>query len=344
LPYPPEGYGPDHFPEDINPLTGLRVSDPSLLDRRPLGIKVNIVPRSSTRPPWGLSFADIVYDFYHNDGYSRFHAIFYGEDAPLVGPIRSGRLPDDPLVRTYDSIFVYGGADAKINYQFTSSEYSDRLITEGRRSLCPPTDAFPLCREDPNAYDFLLGGTQEIHAFVKQEGIDDKRQNLDGMFFQLDPPADGETADQITIRYSGDSYARWEYDPKTEGYLRFQDAVFDQGQGEEYSPLTDRVNDEQIAADNVVVLFAPHEYFQRPPAEIIEILLSGGAEAYAFRDGKAYDLQWVRPASGGSIYLTFPDGDLYPFKPGKTWFQIVGESSVLTKPESGAWRFEFKIP
>ena len=33
--YPEEGYGPMEFPEDINPLTGLPVEDPTILDRRP---------------------------------------------------------------------------------------------------------------------------------------------------------------------------------------------------------------------------------------------------------------------------------------------------------------------
>src|SRR4030042_6449734 len=68
----PVVYGPSNFPANIDPLTGLPVSDPALLDRRPIAVKINIVPRSSNRPPWGLSFADIVYDYYHNDGYSRF--------------------------------------------------------------------------------------------------------------------------------------------------------------------------------------------------------------------------------------------------------------------------------
>src|SRR5512137_2409027 len=38
--YPAEGYGPTGFPTNVNPLTGLQVADPSLLDRRPLAIKV----------------------------------------------------------------------------------------------------------------------------------------------------------------------------------------------------------------------------------------------------------------------------------------------------------------
>src|SRR5512145_1941601 len=46
--------GPDNFPADVNPLTGLVVTDTTLLERRPVAIKVNIVPRGYTRPPWGL--------------------------------------------------------------------------------------------------------------------------------------------------------------------------------------------------------------------------------------------------------------------------------------------------
>ncbi len=93
----PQPYGPDEFPEGINPLTGLSVADPNSLNRRPIGIKVNIFPREQYRPTWGLSLADIVFDFYHNNGYSRFHAILYGSDfrADRGDPLRApaGRGP-----------------------------------------------------------------------------------------------------------------------------------------------------------------------------------------------------------------------------------------------------------
>ena len=59
----PVVFGPDNYPADVNPLTGLRVSNPALLERRPVAAKLNVVPRSSNRPPWGLSLADIVYDY-----------------------------------------------------------------------------------------------------------------------------------------------------------------------------------------------------------------------------------------------------------------------------------------
>jgi hypothetical protein len=44
------------------------------------------------------------------------------------------------------------------------------------------------------------------------------------------------------------------------------------------------------------------------------------------------------------LSLTLPDGSPYPFKPGNTWFQIIGQFSIVTQPESGSWRFDFRIP
>jgi hypothetical protein len=343
--FPVEGYGPQNYPRNVNPLTGLSVSDASLLDKRPVAIKINIVPRTGTRPPWGLSSADIVYDYYQNNGYTRFHAIFYGEDAELVGSIRSARFPDHFLIRMHKSIFAYGSADPLINKRLFGAEYSDRLVLEGGGSrLCPPTSQAPLCRFDPQGYDFLLGGTSEIHGYINNQGVDDSRQNLDGMYFNLETPTGGQVGSQAAIRYSGDDYVTWEYDPSSGKYLRFQDDSYDLGQGETYAPLTDRTNEEQISADNVVVVLMEHSYYRKPPAEIVEILVSGSGPAYLFRDGKVFEVRWNIPATDSVLFLTDQDGNPFPYKPGNTWYQVVGQSSTISNPEENTWRFEFLIP
>jgi Protein of unknown function (DUF3048) C-terminal domain/Protein of unknown function (DUF3048) N-terminal domain len=340
----PVVYGPSNFPANINPLTGLQVSDPKLLERRPVAVKVNIVPRSSNRPPWGLSFADIVYDYYHNGGYSRFHALFLGNNASLVGPIRSGRLLDYELVHMYQSIFAYGSADALINQRLLNSDFADRVILEGNQVPCPPTTSDPMCRYEPNTYDLLLGDTAAMSAHVTATGVSNGRQNLDGMTFNPTVPVSGTIGTQVYVRYSGDNYTRWDYDAATGKYLRFQDNVFDTGQGEEYVPLTDRLNNQQISSSNVVVILARHEYYQQPPNEIIDILLSGSGTAYAFRDGKMYQVVWNRPTINSVLSLTYPDGTPFPYKPGTTWFQVVGVTTKATQESTGTWRFNFLQP
>jgi hypothetical protein len=337
---------PENFLADVtlNPLTGLPAADAKLLERRPVAVKVNIVPRYNTRPPWGLSFADIVYDYYHNDGYGRLHAIFYGNNAELVGPVRSGRLLDGDLIRMYQSIFAYGSADAQINSRLLNAEYWDRLILEGQASVCPPTAAKPLCRFEPGGADHLLGGIQALSEFITAKGVANGRQNLNGMSFSNQAATGGSAGTQVYTRYSGDYYNRWDYDPAMGRYLRFQDNVYDQGGGEAYAPLIDRLTEKQIAADNVVIILVPHVYFTPPPNEIVEILLSGAGKAYAFRDGQAYEVVWNRPSLNSVLFLTYADGTPYYFKPGNTWFQVVGETSKVTQPGSGIWRFEFLMP
>jgi hypothetical protein len=343
--FPDEGFGPEDFPNNVNPLTGLFVDNEHFLDKRPVAIKINIVPRTSTRPPWGLTDADIVFDYYQNNGYTRFHSIFYGQDAELAGPIRSARFPDHYLIRMYKSIFAYGSADPLINERLFGAEYSDRLVLEGGGSgLCPPTDTAPLCRFDPQGYAHLLGSTQEIHAYAQNQGVVDRRQILDGMFFNLETPSGGQAVDNVSIRYSKDDYLLWEYDENSGIYLRFQDDSFDQGEGETFAPLIDRNNDEQVFAENVVVLLMEHSYYRKPPSEIIEVLVSGSGSAYAFRDGNVYEVRWNIPALDSVLYLTYPDGTPFPYKPGKTWYQVIGQASSITSPDDTTWRFEFMIP
>lgn len=343
--YPDEGFGPENFPSNVNPLTGLYVDDQNLLDKRPVAIKINIVPRTSTRPPWGLTEADIVFDYYQNNGYTRFHTIFYGNETELAGPIRSARFPDHFLIRMYKSIFAYGSADPLINERLFSSEYSDRLVLEGGGSgLCPPSKSAPLCRFDPQGYAHLLGGTNEIRAYAQQQGVDNRRQDLDGMYFNTSAPAGGQPVEKIDLHYSNDSYLQWEYNDKSGNYLRLQDDSFNQGEGATYAPLIDRNNDKQITADNVVVLLMEHSYYRKPPSEIVEILVSGRGPAYVFRDGMVYEAEWNVPAPDSVLYLTNLDGTPFPYKPGNTWYQVIGQSSTITSSDDNTMLFEFLIP
>ncbi len=93
-------YEPTMIPQDINPLTGLPVEDAAKLNRLPVLIKVSNYPRTG-RPHAGLSSADIVFDYYVGEMFNRFVAVFYGNDAPQVGPIRSGRLVDSQLTQMF---------------------------------------------------------------------------------------------------------------------------------------------------------------------------------------------------------------------------------------------------
>jgi hypothetical protein len=332
--YPEAGYGPDSFPDDINPLTGLR-ADPALLDRRPMLIKVSNLPRQ-VRPQSGLARADIVYEYYTEEGTTRFIAIYYGKDAEQVGSIRSARFFDEHIIRMYRGFFVFGGGDARVRDRLYGSGLDERLVVEWQAG-CPA-----LCRPDPLT-NYLMADTIAVREYFHAQGVPDERQPLDGMRFQLRPPSGGRSSERIFAWYSAVIYNRWDYDPPSGRYYRYVDVenTFE-GQPEVYKPLRDALGDVPIAADNVVVLLVPHEFYSESP-EIVDIQLYGKGQAYAFRDGQAYELEWARPNETGVLHLNTKDGKDFPLKPGTTWFEVMGISTNLNRTEN-QWRFEMRFP
>ena len=161
---PEDGYGPDEYPFYINPLTGLVVADPAMLNRRPVAIKVTNYPRY-VRPQAGLSKADIVYEYYMERGISRFIAVFYGQDAEKVGPVRSGRLFDEHIFRMYESFFVYGYADVRVIEYFEAleNEIVARFVLENdldKANTCGVNLPSRLCRDrELEGYNTMFADT-----------------------------------------------------------------------------------------------------------------------------------------------------------------------------------------
>jgi len=336
----PEPVGPANFAAGVNPLTGLPVANPELLNRRPLAIKVQLFPRSG-RPPYGLSLADAVYHYYQNAGITRLHAIFYGQDAERVSPIRSARLFDAQLIWMYKSIFAFGGADARIYDRLINADFGNRLILEGGAASCPP-----MCRLDPNGFNFLVTNTAELEKYAVSRGIDNSPQDLTGTRFDPQAPEGGKAGEQVSLRYSISAYTRWEYNPAAGKYTRLQDTAEASTPADEvYAPLVDGATEQPLTADNVIILFAEHTYeFNSRPGnnEVIRIALEGSGKALAFRDGQMYELTWSRPDLNKLFTLSFADGTQYPYKPGNAWYEVVGETSELTT--DGDLRIQFKIP
>ena len=321
----------------LDPLTGLPVKDTALLERRPILIKVENLPRDN-RPQWGLSFADLVYEYYTEEGTTRFAALFYSQDSEKVAPIRSARFFDIQLMRMYKPFFVFGSA------------YKDLLVTLGDEFgkwllLEQPNSCPAICRYDPNGRNILMANTVALQDYVEKLGMDNSHQSLEGMAFDSAVPAGGDKVDNLYIRYSGAIYNRWEYNAKTGRYLRFSDAKDDINRDNPvYEALLDRVTGKQIATDNVVVVLAEYiPLVHTDQAEVNDIKLNGKGPALIARDGHLFEVQWQRKNPGDVLALIDQQGKPFPFKPGQTWFEVIGKSSVVNVDERG-WQFVFLMP
>jgi hypothetical protein len=168
---------------------------------------------------------------------------------------------------------------------------------------------------------------------------------LNNLRFEKAIPYAGNTGIRLAVRYSLISYNLWEYDPSSGSYLRFQDNEDRQVGEESYQPLMDSLSGSQIAADNVIVLLVPHEYFIKTnTTEMVKMNFIGQGSAYAFRDGQAQPILWQRPSADKLLFLKYENGNPYPLKPGNSWFEVIGQSSPHDGQASGIWDFQFQIP
>jgi len=324
---------------DINPLTGLVVEDMALLERRPILVKIQNVPRES-RPQWGLSQADIVYEYYIEYGDTRFAAVYYGNNSH-VGPIRSARHVDMQLVQMYKALFIFGGAYDDLFELLLASDFADRLIREG------PNTSAALTRLDPYGVNYLMVDTRAVEEVIALYGMDNSQPNLLGMTFAAEPPQGAQTGTDLFVRFSGGMYSHWQYDPSNGGYLRFSDAENDFDRNNPvYAQQYDRQTEEPILAENVVILLAPYAELSEETdtsAGVYDVDLLGKGEAFLARDGVIQSVFWQREEAGDVLTLVDGDGNPVPFKPGRTWFELMGKSSQVI-PDGEAWQFNFLRP
>ncbi len=331
-------YGPTDFPDDVNPLTGLEVSDPAILNRRPVMIKVSNFPREG-RPHAGLSYADIVFNYYMGVGADRFMGVYYGQDATQVGPIRSGRLVDRFLVSMYQGVLGMEYADS-----YVFSKLIDRLGYS--RMISSSTDTCPaICsNKTPQTVTSVFANTAEFSKlYEKKNPGQNTRQILDGMVFNSVAPAGGETGNELTVRYGIGTIGNWRYDPATSKYLRYQEAETGDPDVFDLIPQVDSLTSKQLSFSNVIVIFAYIETLNRDDTLHEIHIANKDGRALIFRDGQMYNVTF-KALKESPIQFYWPDGKNFELQPGNTWIHMVGQMSPVDEQSDGVFLVTNKQP
>jgi hypothetical protein len=259
-----------------------------------LAIKISNSP-DYVRPQSGLSLADVAYEYYIEWGDTRFIAVYYGNDAEQVGPVRSGRFFDEHILRMYHAFLVYKYSDPREKVYFYSSDFAGYLTVPGF-TACPPFFVGKYARD---TYNNVFFNTRKFAACLEdRDDVDNLRQNLRSGFFSEQVQSAGSPGQRIYTDYSIYSYNYWEYDAATRKYFRYQEANdMDKHQPRAYVPLSDSLTGLPVTSDNVVVIFTPHTFANQSEAEdqVFRIDPVDSGLAFVFRDGLAYPARWYRP-------------------------------------------------
>ncbi len=296
----------------LNPLTGLPVEDPSLLNLSPILVSVSNFP-VSVRPQSGLSFAPHVYEITIGDGETRFLAVYYGNYGPEektetdLGSIRSGRLPYEALRTMYDGLIVMAGAAKPVKSQLGVTVFRTKINFDG------------------------------IEELAKNRSDERGSPSFEPGVFSPSLHPGGLQGTDIEIFWNRLNRVQWTYDPANGKYLRAQDKADGTGI---YYPTTDKLTGEQLAFDNVVILPVEHNYINKYIIEM-NLMYIKKAPAIFFRDGKAYKVFWSTTAPLGPVRFFNEDGSPFPYKPGNTWFEVIQHIGETEQLASGAWKVDF---
>lgn len=329
-------YGPDRFPKDINPFTGLKVDDPSILDRRPVMVKVSNFPPSG-RPQFGLSLADLVFEHYIGEGMNRFSAIYYGSKPEKVGPVRSARLADVQLASMYQTIFAFASADTRVRNNLIAQ--LDGLAVTVKESTCPA-----LCDTGEHTVNSVFANISKFDEYAKLKKINNYRQIVTGMVFDSIPSeSENDTGNSVLIRYNDLNLSQWIYDANQRKYQRWTETDIPENPVK-LVPLMDKLTGKQVAFDNVVLLYARYNEYN-PTLHNIELWANKEARrAVFFRDGRMITGYWQSQANDRPMVFFDDYNHAIPLKPGNTWFVILGLASTLDQSEPGKWNVQFAIP
>lgn len=279
--------------------------------RRPLGVAIE--NSKDSRPQSGLTSADVIYEAVAEGGVTRFLSVYYCQDAPFVGPVRSARVHFMKVLREYGDYPLYahvGGAncDAETGSGCANGAKADalglirRLGWDGYNDLNQFGVPFPYYWRD---YERLpkvatehtvYSSTSKLWDYAKIKrsltNVDEEGVSWDKTFtswkFQ-DDAKDSEKGTNSKIElgfwnsFASEMSVVWTYDKKTNSYKRVNGGA----------PHTDKNNSKQIASKNVIVVFA-----KESPANDgydgghILYQLSGTGDALIFQNGKAIKGTW----------------------------------------------------
>ncbi len=312
----------DDFGDNRNPLTGEVVTDTAVLQRRPIAIKVSNSPAEYTRPQWGLSQADLVFEHVTEGPITRFTGVFYGQTPPEVGPVRSARLIDLEIPAMYGTALVFSGASSGadgVYNRLAASDFRDRLV----RDIAGEVGYFRTDEEEKPWEHRLHVVPEELWQRMDDMGINEPPTlNPLRMAFSSETPEGGTPADSVTLNYRDWTVVEWQYDAENGRYWRSADGEI----------AIDANNQRRISAANVVIVYAIHQQVVSIcesqdgdvcNAHSTEIQIWGQGDAIILRDGQQFPAIWHREKRENMLTFSDEEGNPIPLKIGNTWFQIV---------------------
>jgi len=292
------------------PLTGEPVdSEADIIDRAALAVKIDNHPRARPNHS-GLALADIVFEEKVEAELTRFAAVFHSLDADPIGPIRSGREQDVPLLSSMNApLFAWSGGNDGVTALVRNSILTD---------LNWQRNAGSYYRGDGRSPHNLYSDSETLYALTPQ----DHPGAPAVQFAYLDEAAvfAGEPGRDVSFAI-GDVDIEWTWSDDENRFERSQE-------GEEH---VDKKYG-RIGAENVVLLGV--DYRQSSiDANSPEAITVGEGIVTVFSNGEFVTGTWSKEEATSPFVLLLDSGEPLQLTPGQTWVELVEVDAAGDAPE-----------
>ncbi len=212
--------------EPVQPLTGRPLSDASVMERPAVALKVPNLKQE--QPQVGLLEADIVFCQVNGHAYTRLLPVYHSTFPEAVGPIRSMRPVDVPLLAPMRPVLGNtGAADWVLAYVDDHATYIERMTYLDWRG----TGAYSINQDRLYRYNGKTQYDRAIQAHpARMAELAERNTKAPKRYFPFATTAaeastaSGESATTAQVPYgSGHTYdMSYEYDDASATYLRSQ--------------------------------------------------------------------------------------------------------------------------
>lgn len=309
--------------------------------RRP--ITTVIENHADSRPPSGISKADVVYEAVAEGGITRFLSVFYcgvAAEEVKIAPVRSARIYFIDFAAEYGKFPIFMHVGGANNYsgsgdtvrEVRALEFLETLgwrVPKGNDFDTTYDSGFPVFwrnyerLDHPVATEHTMMASLDAayeEALKRGFGAEDKNGNSwdeDFVFWRFtdDKASSSPTASEISFSFwdnKPDYDVAWKYDGSTNSYLRFNNGV----------PLTDLEYKSQLLAKNVVIFFAKEK---GPVDRNLHMFYTttGTGKALVFQNGEAIETTWKKETKTSRTKFIDKTGREIAFVGGPIWIEIV---------------------
>lgn len=282
----------------------------------PIAVMIENAAFDGVRPQAGLSRALMVYEVIVEGGITRFMAVFGGEQASLIGPVRSARDTYLEFASELHAVYTHAGGSytaMQSLWNFKELTNLDALSADGKYFWRDNS------RYSPHN---LFTSTEKLTLMLRDKGLLDKTADFTSWRFadNTDLTDNTNIINDVQLDFSTPSYSvEWKYNTEGKYYERYNGGALQQ----------DRMNNEVLTAKNVVVQIVPPGWYIEGKGRI-NFSVTGEGKAYIFNQGHLTEATWKKADRVSRTLFYDSTGKEITFNPGNIWMEVLPSDRPLT--------------